>query len=208
MDKITLESRDGREVRVTFGPYTLSTSEAASFARALLAAVREAHDLPSIHERHVDLQASCPLCVYEANGQTDRLTYDDEEQRLDHARELRAAALAVADSNPELAQSLHRQSQAVFEEPMSGERFVTLAEGKWVVAETEATSMKRARTIRGDVTNIRLHEGKPIELSVVDKAGRTHMLDISRLRVLRTGGENGKTLVQNGTVSYDYWLHR
>jgi hypothetical protein len=169
VDKITLESRDGREVRVTFGPYTLSTSEAASFARALLAAVREAHDLPSIHERHVDLQASCALCRGEAGAQTDRLTYD---------------------------------------EPMSGERFVTLAEGKWVVAETEATSMKRARTIRGDVTNIRLHEGKPIELSVVDKAGRTHMLDISRLRVLRTGGENGKVLVQNGTVSYDYWIAR
>jgi len=209
VDKITLESTDGREVRLRFGPYTLSPREARDFVRELLSSMDWAESLPSIHERHVDLQASCALCRYEAGAQTDRLTYDDEEQRLDHARELRAAAVAVGESNPELAQKLHRQSRDVFEgneEPMSGERFTELASGRWVVAETEATTMKRSRTIRGTVSDIHIFKGQPVELTIIDSAERQHAVDIRKLRKLTTGGENGKTLVHNGVVSRDYWI--
>jgi len=174
VDKITLESPDGREVRVRFGPYTLSPREARDFAYELGQEAGRAENLPDIHERHVDLQASCALCRGEAGAQTDRLTYEEPDD----------------------------------EEPMSGERFVALVEGRWVVAETEATSMKRSRTVRGIVSDIHLFKGKPVELTIIDSAERQHAVDISRLRSLTTGGENGKALVQNGVVSRDYWIAR
>lgn len=78
MDPITYWSADGRTVRVRFGPFSLSTSEALTFAAELGRAASWAENADSRHERHVDLLASCPLCVFEAHGQTDRLTWDDE----------------------------------------------------------------------------------------------------------------------------------
>lgn len=48
---------------------------------------------------------------------------------IEQARELRKAALAAADSNPDLAQSLHRKSQAIFESPEAvGELGLPLSE--------------------------------------------------------------------------------
>jgi len=174
VDKITLESTDGREVRVRFGPYTLSPREARDFAFELGQEAGRAEQLPDIHERHVDLQASCALCRGEAGAQTDRLTYEEPEE----------------------------------EESMSGERFIELVSGRWVVAETEATSTKRSRTIRGTVSDVHIFKGQPVEVTIIDSAERQHAVDISKLRKLMTGGNNGRMLVQNGRVSYDFWVAR
>jgi hypothetical protein len=76
LDKITLES-SGRDVRVRFGYYSMSPRMARDFAGELLAQAQYAERLPSIHEVHVNLLASCALCVAEAGAQTDRLTYDE-----------------------------------------------------------------------------------------------------------------------------------
>lgn len=79
MDPITYRSTDGQTVRVEFGSYTFSTAEALAFAAELQRGASWADRAPHMHERHVDLLASCPLCVYEAGGQPDRLTNDEED---------------------------------------------------------------------------------------------------------------------------------
>lgn len=76
---IALRSTDGRTVRVEFEHLTFSVRETEDFARELLDAASIANSLPAIHERHVNLLASCPLCVHEAGSQPDRLTYDEED---------------------------------------------------------------------------------------------------------------------------------
>ena len=78
-DPIELRSTDGRTVRVEFGPYTFTPREARDVLYGLGQAAEYADRLPGIHERHVNLLASCPLCVHEAGGQLDRLTYDELE---------------------------------------------------------------------------------------------------------------------------------
>jgi hypothetical protein len=75
---ITLRSTDGKTVRVEFADRTLSESQAHDFAFELVRAAARASNLPDFHQNHMVLLASCPLCVFEANGQTDRLTYDEE----------------------------------------------------------------------------------------------------------------------------------
>lgn len=82
MDTITYRSRDGRTVAVEFGVYSLTTAQALAFAGELQRAASWAENADSRHERHVDLQASCPLCVFEAGGQTDRLTHDEDEEEV------------------------------------------------------------------------------------------------------------------------------
>lgn len=72
--KPKLVSTDGRTVRVDIGqPYTLSASEAQEVASGLSNIAGWAESAPDFHQNHVNLKADCPLCVYEANGQTDRL---------------------------------------------------------------------------------------------------------------------------------------
>lgn len=72
-------SPDGRSVRVMVGDLSLSPVEARDFARALLEEASYADGLRDIHERHVDLRASCALCRYEAGSQIDRLIQDKED---------------------------------------------------------------------------------------------------------------------------------
>jgi hypothetical protein len=75
---IRLRSNDGRTVRLDFDGLTwIDTKGARDFASDLLAAISQADNAPELHERHVNLMASCPLCVYEAHGQLDRLTYEE-----------------------------------------------------------------------------------------------------------------------------------
>jgi Zn finger protein HypA/HybF involved in hydrogenase expression len=76
VDPITYHSSDGRTVRVRFGPYSFTTAEALAFAADLSHAAAFAENADHRHERHVNLKASCPLCVYEAGSQTDRLEED------------------------------------------------------------------------------------------------------------------------------------
>ena len=64
------------ELRIELSPYTFSPDQAAAMAHALQQAAIEATNLPDRHQNHVLLLASCALCVYESNGQEDRLTYD------------------------------------------------------------------------------------------------------------------------------------
>jgi Zn finger protein HypA/HybF involved in hydrogenase expression len=78
MDPITLRSLNGRDVRVEFGMYTLSPREAFAFAFDLTRAASHAEAADGQHQRHVNLKASCPLCVYEAGSQTDRLEQDED----------------------------------------------------------------------------------------------------------------------------------
>ena len=78
MIEIKRRSLDGQTVRVEFGMYSLSASEAQALAKELQDAAFAAEDARYIHERHVDLLASCALCVYEVNGQYDRLTYEED----------------------------------------------------------------------------------------------------------------------------------
>lgn len=78
-DPIELRSTDGRTVRVEFGPYSFTAAEAHDAATNLIRAAQYADRLPDIDQRHGTLLASCPLCVYEAGGQLDRLTYDELE---------------------------------------------------------------------------------------------------------------------------------
>lgn len=75
---IKLRSLDGKTVRVEFDGRTLTDEEAHDFAFDLVRAAGEASNKPDHHQNHVNLLADCPLCVYEAGAQTDRLTYDDE----------------------------------------------------------------------------------------------------------------------------------
>ncbi|MEY2667635.1 MAG: hypothetical protein RJA59_273, partial [Pseudomonadota bacterium] len=70
----------GRSARVDFGYFTLSPSEAIDFARDLLDAARRAERLPSLHQNHVNLKASCALCRHEAGSQIDRLDWSEEEE--------------------------------------------------------------------------------------------------------------------------------
>lgn len=83
LDEIKLVSHDGRDVRIDFAQYTMSPAEAQSFAYELTSAVALARRLPDIHERHVNLMASCALCRFEAGAQTDRLTHDDDDEEAE-----------------------------------------------------------------------------------------------------------------------------
>jgi Zn finger protein HypA/HybF involved in hydrogenase expression len=78
MDPITEYSADGRTVRVRFGPYSFTPAEAHEFAFDLSRAASHAENADRRHERHVNLLASCPLCVHQAGAQTDMLTQDDD----------------------------------------------------------------------------------------------------------------------------------
>lgn len=82
-DPLTYESSDGRTVRVRFGSHSWAVEDARTFAAELLEAVSFADRVPDMHDRHGTLWASCPLCVYEAGSQPDRLTYDDTEGDTD-----------------------------------------------------------------------------------------------------------------------------
>lgn len=77
-DEISFRSTDGRTVRVEFGMYTFSPDEAFAFGQSMVSASIWAERVRDMHERHVNLKASCPLCVYEAGWQVDRLEYDTE----------------------------------------------------------------------------------------------------------------------------------
>lgn len=83
MDPITLVSTDGRTVRIRFGMYDLSESEAHDFAFDLVRASAEAANKPDHHQNHVNLLANCPLCVFEAGSQTDRLSSEDLDEEED-----------------------------------------------------------------------------------------------------------------------------
>lgn len=75
---IATRSTDGRTVRIEFDSRTLTTEQAHAFAFALGRAATLSENMPERHERHVNLRASCPLCVYEAHGQTDMLISEEE----------------------------------------------------------------------------------------------------------------------------------
>ena len=68
------------DIRIIYGALSFSPAEARDLAIALGSAASYAERLPDIHERHVNLMASCPLCVHEANGQLDRLTNDEDDE--------------------------------------------------------------------------------------------------------------------------------
>ncbi len=80
LPKLSLRSTDGKTVRVEFDVFTFSENEAHDFAFQLVDASGRASNFPDWHQNHVNLRASCPLCVYEAEhtGRSDALTYDEE----------------------------------------------------------------------------------------------------------------------------------
>jgi len=77
--KVRLSTSDGRLVRVEFGAYSFRPREAVELSALIQRAANYADDLPSLHERHVNLTATCPLCRFEAGAQTDRLDWSDVE---------------------------------------------------------------------------------------------------------------------------------
>jgi hypothetical protein len=67
------------DIRVEMRPYSLTPQQARELAGLLQDAAIEAERLPDRHDRHLNLLASCALCVAECWPQTDRLTYDEDE---------------------------------------------------------------------------------------------------------------------------------
>lgn len=64
---IKLRSVDGRTVELDFDGLTwIDVRTARMFAADLLAAISQADNAHDLHERHVDLQADCPLCIHDA----------------------------------------------------------------------------------------------------------------------------------------------
>lgn len=176
---VKLRSTDGKTVRVEFDSRTLSTEEARDFASELMSAVSFGHSLPSIHDRHVNLQADCALCVYEAGAQTDRLTYD-EPPTITPERFLTLAAGKWVQA--ELT-------------PKNG-RKRTVRGDLIEVNDWPPFVYERGDRELGDIRSITIH----------DKAGRYQTVDIPLVDRLVTGGENSITLVERGELAPDYRL--
>lgn len=83
MSLVTIKASVVGELRIHSGANSYSPSEARDMAFQLQHMADTADRLPAQHERHVNLMAYCPLCVFEAGDQPDRLTWNEpntEEQ--------------------------------------------------------------------------------------------------------------------------------
>lgn len=73
----------GRKLTEYPGLFGLTPADARAFAQAIIEAA-DVVDPPisaatrSMHERHVNLLAGCPLCALEAGGQRDRLMKEED----------------------------------------------------------------------------------------------------------------------------------
>ena len=184
---LKLVSTDGKTVRIEFDYRTLTTEQAHAFAHELSHQAALTENMPERHQRHVDLLASCPLCVYEVNGQYDRLTYDELMERADEPGTYRGGHSEVGEPD-------------TFTVPVREGRLSELLDGKFVVVELQPKlGSTRKRTVMGFA-----HAAGVRSFEVDDKAGRRHIIDVELVQRARVNpGGNGEgvfTAIEDGRI--------